>query len=396
LTGSFFGAGFRSLTGVNNRHRPVSWFAVATEAGLAVTLVAALGLTAVALADSWGGTYWVFDCVAGAIVSVLALLRRRHLAAAAVAGLAVAVVAIVVARIAELPREPGPALVIALAVMIGTAVRTLPGRSAAGIAAAGLAIVLASQFSGHPSPASLTVVTVLNALGWLAAVATGLCLRLLDVTRRATEERARRDERLELARELHDVAAHHMTGIVLQAQAARIVARKRPDELDGSLAGIEGAGSEALMAMRRVVGLLRDADDAAPAKPGPEQLNELVRRFDGHGVPVRLRLSDEAPNWPPEVTSTVYRVVQESLTNVSRHAQHARSVTVTVDQDPQTVRVEVANDGPPVTSRYQRRGGFGLIGMRERVEALGGTLNVGPRDGAGWSVLATLPIRGAR
>ena len=381
---------------MDNHRRSAGWFAVATEGALAVALVAALGVTAYALADSWGGGYWLFDCVAGTVAGVLALLRRRHPAAAAVACLVVALVAVVVARAAGLPREPGPAIVLALAVLIGTAIRRLPTRPAVGIAAAGLAVVAGSLFSGGAANGGLGVVPFLNALGWLAAVAAGSCLRLFDVTRRAAEERAREDERLELARELHDVAAHHLTGIVLQAQAARIVARKRPGELDDSLAGIEGAGSAALTAMRRVVGLLRDADDAAPAKPGPEQLTDLVRRFDGSGVPVALRLPAQPQVWPPEVTSTVYRVVQESLTNVSRHAPHARSVTVTVEQDAGSVRVEVADDGPPAPSRSARHSGYGLIGMRERVEALGGTLTTGPRPDAGWSVLATVPTGAPR
>lgn len=92
------------------------------------------------------------------------------------------------------------------------------------------------------------------------------------------------------------------------------------------------------------------------------------------------------------MTNTVYRVVQESLTNISRHAPHARSVTVSVAEDRQSITVEVVDDTPPVPARYQHRGGYGLIGMRERVETLGGTLYAGPRPGAGWSVLATLPV----
>ncbi|GAB3884178.1 hypothetical protein GCM10027612_17490 [Microbispora bryophytorum subsp. camponoti] len=89
---------------------------------------------------------------------------------------------------------------------------------------------------------------------------------------------------------------------------------------------------------------------------------------------------------------TVYRIVQESLTNVSRHAPHARSVTVSVERDRETLTVEVADDSPRSPSRHHQRGGYGLIGMRERVEALGGTLRAGARPGSGWSVLATLPV----
>jgi signal transduction histidine kinase len=353
----------------------------------AVAYAATAAVTVFAIADSWGGRYWLLDAVAATAAGAIALLRRRHLAAAAVAGLAVAGTAIVVARLAGQPREPGPAVVLALAVLTASAVRHLPLPSAAGTAAGGLAVAAASQLAGHPPAAGLSPVAVLSALGWLAALAAGLLLRLLDTARRTTEERVRRDERLALARELHDVAAHHITGIVVQAQAARIVARKRPGDIDGSLAGIEDAGSGALQAIRRVVGLLRDDEDAASAAAGPEALHDLVRRFDG--PPVRLRLPEPARAWPPEVTGTVYRIVRESLTNVARHAPGAASVTVTVDEQASCVRVEVADDGPPAP---RRRGGYGLIGMRERVETLGGTLSAGPRADTGWVVLASVPV----
>jgi signal transduction histidine kinase len=95
--------------------------------------------------------------------------------------------------------------------------------------------------------------------------------------------------------------------------------------------------------------------------------------------------------WPSEVSSTIYRVVQESLTNIARHAPTARSVTVDIAQDHQAVTVEVTDDAPAAPTR-PRRGGYGLVGMRERVEAIGGTLRAGPRGDAGWSVWATLPL----
>jgi signal transduction histidine kinase len=230
--------------------------------------------------------------------------------------------------------------------------------------------------------------------GWCAALGVGLWLRSLDYRRSAAAEAVRRDERLALARELHDVVAHHITGIVLQAQGARIVGRGHSPELDSSLAGIEKAGTEALASMRRVVGLLRDTDDGATSAPGPGQLTELVRRFDGHGPVVRLRLPEEPVPWPPEVTTTVHRIVQESLTNIARHAAHAGSATVSVTQEQEEIKVEITDDALPGPSRHRPRhgGGFGLIGMRERVEALGGTLRAGPEPGLGWTVVATLPL----
>ncbi|MEV0972968.1 sensor histidine kinase [Microtetraspora glauca] len=369
---------------------------IAADIGLGALFAALLAFWASRIAESWGGGYWLFDCAAGAVVCVIAMARRRHRAWAAVAGLAVAAAAILTARFAALPAEPGPAMAVALSVLVGSAVRALPALTACAVAAGGFAVVLGSLFTAHALSSGVPTVTVLNGAGWLCALMIGAAPRLFDARRRAIAEKVRRDERLALARELHDVVAHHITGIVVQAQAAQLVARKHPEKVDGSFAGIEAAGSDALAAMRRVVGLLRDADDAAPATPGPEGLSELVERFDGYGqgraVHLRLPDDDDRSGWPPEVTSTVYRVVQESLTNVSRHAPQARSVMVSVDRDRDVVTVEVVDDAPPGPARYHHRGGYGLVGMRERLEALGGTLVAGPRSGAGWSVRATLPV----
>ena len=133
-----------------------------------------------------------------------------------------------------------------------------------------------------------------------------------------------------------------------------------------------------------------DRDDAAPASPGPESLAELVERFERQGPPVQLSIVDGGAGWPPEVTTTVYRVVREALTNVARHAPGARSVRVTVDSGPSGVTVEVADDGPAVAQPAP--GGFGLTGMRERVTTLGGTVDAGPGENGGWTVRATLPL----
>ncbi|MFB4283335.1 sensor histidine kinase [Nonomuraea sp. MTCD27] len=357
------------------------------DAGLGVAFAVVLAFWAYQIADSWGGGYWLFDCAAGAVVCLLALVRRRHRLWTAVAGLAVAGVAILVARFAGLPAEPGPGMTFGLSVLIGSAARVLPVPQAAGVAAGGLAVVLGSPLamSTHASA------TVLAGVAWIAALVTGVWQRVLEDRRRDAAERVRRNERLELARELHDVVAHHVTCVVLQAQAARLVARKAPERVAGSLADIELAGSDALAATRRVVGLLREPGGGASAAFGPaERLGELVGRF--HGPPVSLRLPDGEPVWPSQVSGTVYRVVQESLTNVSRHAPHAGSVTVSVAQRGGALAVEVADDAPPPPARPHRGGGYGLVGMRERVEALGGTLAAGPRPGGGWSVLATLPL----
>jgi signal transduction histidine kinase len=367
---------------------------VAATAGLAVVFLAAIGIEAVAIAQTWGARYWLAGGAAAVVLCVLALVRRQRMWAA-VAGFGIAGLAIAAARVFHLPTEPGPAMALALAVLVGSAVRALPPVPAGVLAAGGLAVVCGAYLAARSFPGASGVVTM-NITAWLGAVTGGLALRLLDDRAAATTEEVRRDERLELARELHDVVAHHITGMLIQAQAAHVVARRNPGQVAESLNGIEAAGAEALRAMRRVVGLLRDTEDAPPASAGPEQLGVLVERFTREGPPVRLQVPDESAVWPPEVTSTVYRIVREALTNVARHAPHAHGVTVTVDQHPGGVTVEVIDDAPPGPARASHRGGYGLIGMRERVEALGGTLHAGSRADAGWSVLATLPIHDGR
>ncbi|MEO3872230.1 histidine kinase [Nonomuraea sp. B12E4] len=357
--------------------------ATAVDAGLGVVFAVAVPFQAYQVADVWGAGYWWFGAAVAGSVCALALVRRGSPLWPAVAGLAVAMLAVLVTRLVHLPAEPSPAASLGLAVLVARAVRTLPARGACVVGGAGTAVVVAALLVSPRSP-----VPVLGGLAWLAGVAAGLGTRLQAARRRAAAERVRRAERLELARELHDVVAHHITSIVLQAQAARLVTAKHPDRTAGCLAGIETAGSEALNATRRVVGLLRDA---APVAAGHERLAELVEGFESHGRRARLRLDAEPSGWPPEVSSTVYRVVRESLTNVSRHARHARTVAVGVAQHDAAVTVEVEDDAPQAPGRRHRRAGYGLIGMRERVEALGGTLTAGPRPGSGWAVRATIP-----
>ena len=269
---------------------------IAADVGLGVAFLVALVVEAIAIAETWGARYWLLGGSAAVVVCLLALLRRWHRGWLAVAGLTVAALTVLGARLAHLPAEPGPAMALALAVLVGAAVRTLPPVPAAATGTAGLGIVLGSQIAARPSPSGSAAVATLDGLAWLAAVAVGLSLRLVDARTQATAEKVRQDERLELARELHDVVTHHITGIVVQAQAAQLVAGKHPEKLPSTLAGIELAGSDALAAMRHVVGLLRDTDDGAPASPGPEQLSALVDRFNRHGPPVRLRMPEPLRN----------------------------------------------------------------------------------------------------
>jgi signal transduction histidine kinase len=335
--------------------------------------------------------HWVMDGVVALAIGAAALLRGRGLPRAMAAALAVAAAADLAAWAGHLPGQPGGAASLALLVLTAAVVRRLPPRPAVALAVAALAIGISSAL--RPGGAgSFELATVLLAQGWAVAVAAGLGLRLLDSRHRAAIESARWDERRELARELHDAAAHHITGIVIQAQAARIAARQGPGPLDDALAGIESASTDALTSMRQVVGLLRETDDSPGRNPGPGQLSELVERFARRGPAVQLQLPPESAlrAWPAAASTTVYRIVQESLTNVARHAPGAEEVSVAVTQDAQAISVEVTNNGP-AASPHWAIGGYGLAGMRERVAALGGTLQAGPGPDTGWAVLATWP-----
>lgn len=353
----------------------------------------ALVLTVVAVQYSMQGRVWAVDACVGAVVCLIALGRERHRGWAAAAGLVVAGAGAVTAGVADLPGEPGAGAVVGLLVLGGSAARTLSWRPTVAVASAGLALMAAGLLTAEGPGTPFRV----GIEGWILALGAGLGLRFVDFRRRAATDAVRQEERLALARELHDVVAHHITGIVVQAQAARIVAGRRPESLDATLTDIEEAGGEALTAMRRVVGLLRDTDDVAttaPTAPGRHELTELVRRFDGHGPEVHLRLPADPAPWAPEVATTVHRIVQESLTNIARHAGHARSAVIDIAHGPDGVTVMVTDDAPPGHTRPKHHGGFGLIGMRERVEALGGHLSAGPGRDTGWSVRATLPAPG--
>lgn len=356
--------------------------------GFAITLAA----TAIRLEAT--GNAWLFDLCVGAAICVAALLRERGRGWAALVGLVIVTTAMLVARTSHLPGEPGAAATLAMLVLGGSAFRTVKPWPSAAIAIGGFALMGASSLNADPTHGSHPAPTQFGVMGWLAAIGCGLGLRVLDVRRQTVAEIIRRDERLSLARELHDVVAHHLTGIVLQAQAARVVGQGAPERLSGTLAGIEGAGTDALAAMRRVIGLLREADDGGGTTSTPklDQLTELIGYFEGLGPKVQLKLPADEAVLPPEVATTIYRIVQESLTNIARHAAKARSATVSIAQNEKSITVEITNEASAEPSRFRHGSGHGLLGMRERVEAIGGTLAVGPRPGVGWSVRASLPV----
>lgn len=374
-------ASLRSLSVMNVPDQAALRRGRAANLALAAVFAVVLALEVRGLAAT--GRPWMLDCAAGVLACAAALLRSRGRVLAATAGIIVCGAAELAAAVWHLPGEPSAAATLGLLLLIASAVRNLPLRPAAAVAAGGAAVEAGLRIS-HPDLGSVSLQL------WGAAVIAGLGLRFLTARRQAEIETVRRDERLDLARELHDTAAHHITGIVVQAQAARIAARKQPGTLDGTLADIESVGTDALAAMRRVIGLLRKGDGITS---GPESLTALVDRFADRNFDVRLVLPDGPPDpaWPPAVSTTVYRVVSEALANITKHAPGTAHVTVMLAHDKRDITVEIADDAPPAHV-FPHAGGYGIIGIRERVESLDGTLTAGPEPGGGWTVRAALPV----
>ncbi|WP_433221393.1 sensor histidine kinase [Microtetraspora malaysiensis] len=229
-----------------------------------------------------------------------------------------------------------------------------------------------------------------------AAVGLGCYLRLLDARRARAVAAARHGERLELARDLHDFVAHHITGIIVQANAALAIHESTPEQVQPILETIARAGSETLDSMRRLVRVLREEEHRS-VRPG-EMLGELahlVSAFSGDGGNARLEVTAAARGCrlAPEVETSVHRVVQEALTNVRRHAPGSE-VTVSVDADGDRFRVEVVNRSPATRAAVPAggRGGFGIVGLRERLHAVDGTLTAGPTPDGGWRLAALFPV----
>lgn len=232
--------------------------------------------------------------------------------------------------------------------------------------------------------------------GWIGVGIAGIYLRMLDQRQHANARQVRHDERIAIARELHDMVAHHVTGMVVQAQAARLVAPQRPDVAARALSTIEQAGGEAMSAMRMLVGTLREESTEADMTP-TATINDLraiaepPRRGE---LPVRVSIDADANRLPAEVMASVHRIAREAVTNARRHADGATGIDLRVSCTRGLVRLQVSNDGAPVAPRSA--GGFGLTGMAERAAALGGRFAAGPMANGGWRVRAELPTTPAR
>jgi signal transduction histidine kinase len=234
---------------------------------------------------------------------------------------------------------------------------------------------------------------------------------------RTREEEARRrvaEERLRIARDLHDVVAHHIALVNVQAGVASHVMDRRPDQAKEALAHVREASRSALNELRATVGLLRQSGDPeAPTEPAPglDRLDELAGTFRHAGLPVEVARNDDGTTLPAAVDLAAYRVIQEALTNVRKHAGPDAKAEVSVVRVGPNIEITVIDNGaaahaadaartPPPGPAGQRDdpdgdrgGGHGLLGMRERVGALGGGLTTGPRYGGGFRVHAILPVK---
>jgi signal transduction histidine kinase len=259
-------------------------------------------------------------------------------------------------------------------------------RSAAGLAISVVMILAARQ--------GLSIFPLLAF--WLVGVfvqtrrrAASLAGRNAALQRQA--EHAAADERARIARELHDIIAHHLSVIVLQAAGARASGIAA----DATLEKIENSGRQALAETRRLLGVLRDPreETGLAPQPGIDELDALAASVRAAGLPVNLVINGDHAKVPAAVDVSVYRIVQEALTNVLKHTGHA-CADVMIGCADEAVTIEITDDGTREPGNPTPAGGHGLAGMRERVAIFGGELCAGPRSGGGFAVQARLPLGG--
>jgi signal transduction histidine kinase len=244
--------------------------------------------------------------------------------------------------------------------------------------------------------------TLILTLAWFFGVALGTRTeqtRELRVRVEAAErdralaaERATAEERSRIARELHDVVAHSVSVMVVQASGVRRLLKPDQEREREALVSVEQIGRQALTEMRRMLGVMRTGEDQPAAlapQPGLQHLDRLIAQVEEAGLPVTLHVEGERPELSPGVDLSAYRIIQEGLTNALKHAKgaHADVVIRYIDG---LVQLEITDDG--IGSANGTPGGHGLVGMRERVAVYGGTLEAGPRDGGGFVLRAELPM----
>jgi signal transduction histidine kinase len=372
-------------------------------------LAGATGLLVLLDLNSAGGSRSVLWSLLIGGCAVVAVIARRWLLLPAFVVLVALVVADGLALRGGLPgllpevSFPRIAPLAGLSAVVTPVIR----RSTAPVAAAAAVVGFAAVGFAVWSPGGTTdraVLLLLFLTMYVVGAGAGVYLRDLDRQRRDAAARARDDVRLDLARDLHDLVAHHVTAIVVQAQAGQVVVEGDPARAAEVFRTIETAGRDSLTAMRDLVGSLRSvgaADDGAPGGAAPTapvaglaDLDTLARAGARTGPPVAVTISDAARARVPDATgASIHRITREALTNARRHATDATRIDVAVDVDGTWAVLRVTDDGRASIGPTPT-GGYGLVGMRERAELLGGTLVAGPvpPPGRGWRVEARLPL----
>jgi signal transduction histidine kinase len=260
-------------------------------------------------------------------------------------------------------------------------------------AASGLGVILVWLPITHVADHMSLWARVADYAFFLFAAALGAAIRYRQKVRIRDIDQAKAREREQLARELHDTVAHHVSGIAIQAQAGRAIAASHPERAVEALAIIEEAATRTLTELRAIVGVLRASQgtEFAPQR-GVAEVEQLAT--DGQTRPcVEVTLSGEFDDLSPAVGAAIYRLAQESITNARRHARHATQVTVAVTGDADRIRLTIDDDGS-AGAGGRAPAGYGLVGMRERASLLGGTFHAGPAAVRGWRVEAVLPRTG--
>ena len=374
------------------------------DAALAAVLLAAnlADLLAGVLQGDYPGSVWLH--LPFVVATSLPLVFRRRWPLAALVTFAVLQS---VWLLAVFPVDQQPPLVpfVQLLVMVYSAGAYTQGRSARAavvVIALGLAVDIPTLLAGKPVGQVAGPDVALLIAFTFGLLFNRLRRRAAEQERRAVRaerqkqeavERAAAEERARIARELHDVISHDVSLMVLQASVERHV-RGDEDPTAQALASIESTGREALTELRRMLGVLRRPSTEAPLapQPGVSQLPQLVEQVRAAGLPVQLVVQGDPVPMPPGLDIAVYRIVQEALTNVTKHAAGAE-VTTTVRYGPDTLDIEVLNEdsghGPAL---MLPAGGHGLVGLRERIALFGGTLEAAPRDTGGFRLRAVLPL----
>jgi signal transduction histidine kinase len=339
---------------------------------VAATVIIAFVVGRVALAPAepslpaWEGIVTVWACWL-ALYSAVVHRRRTRLTTLAIAALAVVL-------FGEVARE-----------VYGTALQGLPLNQ-------GFQLVYTAVFYlAFPLLLGVAVRSLRERQRELAAQAIEL-----QREREANARRAVLEERVRIARELHDVVAHHVSVMGLQAGAARRVMGRQPDKAEAALTSIETSSRQAVLELHRLLGFLRRADQTDDLAPQPDlaQLTDLVAQAGQGALTITLSVEGEPRPLPPTLEVSAYRVVQEALTNARKHSG-GTTATVRVAYQPTMLEIEVLDDGEGRAGRPPPNpGGHGLIGMRERVTLHGGHLRTGPRPQGGFAVHATFPLNG--